>query len=444
MSNSPKRALIITYYWPPAGGGGVQRWLKMTRYLKEYGIEPVIYTPEDPDFPAVDASLVDEVPEDTEVVRLPIWEPYHLYRKITGKNKNAKIYSGFLNDSKSESIGQKISVFIRSNFFIPDARKFWINPSVRFLTKYLKANPVDIVISTGPPHSMHLIALGVKRAMGIPWIADFRDPWTNIDFYQHLNLISWADRKHRSQEQDVLRTADEVVTVSPSWVEDLEALCGREVKLITNGFDPQDFVDNANVEEDFTLTHVGSINIDRNPDLLWEALESYLQENSFVADRFKLRLIGPTDQSVIASIEKWTLLSARLEYIPWMDHVAAIRSMMQSRVLLLLVNKSPNASGLLPGKLYEYMGSGRPIISVGPESGDVVKIIQESGAGICVPLDDMDKMTHAFSRLFQIDSEFGNVDANYVRQFSRKELAQKYSELINKVVAIKNGVRANA
>jgi glycosyltransferase involved in cell wall biosynthesis len=416
----------------------------MSKYLREFGIEPVIYTPQDPDYPAIDRSLEEEVPQNIEVVQSPIWEPYHLYRKLTGKKKNAKIYSGFLNDSKSESLGQKISVFIRSNFFIPDARKFWINPSVKFLTKYLKTSPVDVIISTGPPHSMHLIALGVKQTTGIPWIADFRDPWTNIDFYQHLNLASWADKKHRSLEQDVLKTADKIVTVSPSWVDDFEALCNREVELITNGFDPQDFKDQEELDAEISFTHIGSINNDRNPQVLWESLEVFLQQNPQVSDTFKLRLIGPVDQSVIASIEGQPLLSTKLDHIPWQDHATAVKSMLKSRVLLLLVNKSPNASGILPGKLYEYMGTGRPIISIGPPVGDVVKIIENSGTGICVPLDDKEKMLEAFSRFFHTNVKSEHKDMSAIHEFSRRELAGKYSELIKKVIVPKSVERAIA
>ncbi|MBK9488199.1 MAG: hypothetical protein IPO07_04910 [Haliscomenobacter sp.] len=196
-----KKFLLITYYWPPAGGGGVMRWVKMTKYIRQYGWEPVVYTPENGETAAFDESLAKEVAPALQVVKTPIWEPYQLYKQFLGRKKEEKIYSGFINEGKKESLAQKVSVFIRGNFFIPDARMFWIKPSIKYLTKYLKEHPVDAIVSTGPPHSMHLIAEGVHKATGIPWVADFRDPWTNIDFYKDLRLTSWADARHKALEQ---------------------------------------------------------------------------------------------------------------------------------------------------------------------------------------------------------------------------------------------------
>ncbi|MFN3939263.1 MAG: hypothetical protein ACK4IY_01670, partial [Chitinophagales bacterium] len=191
-----KKALIITYYWPPSGGAGVQRWLKMTKYLKELNIQPVIYTAENPDMALKDYSLMDEVPDDVIVIKQPVWEPYDLYRKLLRKKKTESVNQGFISETKKSTVLEKFAVWMRGNFFIPDARKFWIKPSIRFLQKYLLHSPVDIIISTGPPHSMHMIALGLKAQTNIPWIADFRDPWTNIDFYDQLYLSRWADNKH--------------------------------------------------------------------------------------------------------------------------------------------------------------------------------------------------------------------------------------------------------
>ena len=192
-----KRVLIITYYWPPSGGSGVQRWLKMSKYLPENGWQPVIYTPEDGEFPIIDTSLEKDVCPEAEVVKRPIVEPYTLYKRFVGMRAEEKVKVGFTDESgKQKGWKARLSMWIRGNLFIPDARCWWIRPSVRFLLKYLKDNPVDAIISTGPPHSMHLIALRLKAKLGLPWIADFRDPWTDIDFYNELRLTQWADCKH--------------------------------------------------------------------------------------------------------------------------------------------------------------------------------------------------------------------------------------------------------
>jgi glycosyltransferase involved in cell wall biosynthesis len=233
-----KKVLIITYYWPPMGGGGVQRWLKMTKYFREFGWEPVIFTTENGEASVVDESMLAEIPSGIETLKVPIWEPFGLYKKLLGKSKDEKIAPGLGQETKGNSTLQKLSIWVRGNFFIPDARMFWIKPSSKFLEKYLKENKIDAIISTGPPHSTHLIAFNVTRENNIPWIADFRDPWTNIDFYHKLMLTGWADNKHKKLELKVLKNANAIVTVSWSWAKDFEKLINRKIDVITNGFDP--------------------------------------------------------------------------------------------------------------------------------------------------------------------------------------------------------------
>jgi hypothetical protein len=219
-----KRVLIISYYWTPAGGGGVQRWVKFVKYFRDFGWEPVVYTVSNGDYPILDPTLENEVPEGVEVIRTPIWEPYDLYKTITGKKKGEKIDANFLSEGKKWSWKEKIGVFVRGNFFIPDARCFWVKPSVSYLSDYLKQHPIDAIVSTGPPHSCHLIALGVKEKFGLPWIVDYRDQWTQIDFYKELNLTWLADRRHKSLEKKVLDTCDVITPIGKTMAEDLESI----------------------------------------------------------------------------------------------------------------------------------------------------------------------------------------------------------------------------
>ena len=262
------KVLIITYYWPPSGGGGVQRWLKFVKYLPEFGWQPVVYTPENPESPAEDHSLLNDIPEQAVIVKKTIWEPYRVYKKFTGKGSDAKINTGFLTEEKSNSLLEKISVFIRGNLFIPDARKFWINPSIRFLKKYLKDHPVDVIISTGPPHSMHLIALGLKKYFPIPWIADFRDPWTHIDFYDQLMLTRSSDRKHKKLEKTVLSKAEKVIAVGKQLGEELVSLGATDLTVLRNGHDIEEH-ENSVMDKKFSILHAGSMNNDRNHPVFW-------------------------------------------------------------------------------------------------------------------------------------------------------------------------------
>jgi len=425
-----KKVLIISYYWPPAGGGGVQRWLKMSKYLPEFGVQPIIYTPENGEAPVIDESLLDEIHPDIEVVKHPIWEPYNLYKRFTGKKKDQKVYSGFINEGKI-SWTQKLSVFIRGNLFIPDARKFWIKPSIKFLTSYLKANPVDCIISTGPPHSMHMIALGVTKKIKIPWIADFRDPWTNIDFYDQLKLTKYGDNKHRKMESRVLRNATKVVTVTPSWASDFKDLSQRnDIQVITNGFDPADFQNRStSLDNKFSICHIGSMNKDRNPHVLWEVLASKIKDDEF-SKKLVIRLIGQVDHSILQSIDDHGL-TKYLEHLSFVPHHEVIDKIMEAYLLLLPVNDTPNSMGVVPGKLFEYIGAKRPIIGIGPLEGDSSKILADSGAGKMIAYDDSRALTSLIDKHwddFQREVPWKNENSS--TRYSRKSLAQEYADLL--------------
>lgn len=424
-----KKVLIISYYWPPSGGGGVQRWLKMSKYLPEYGWQPIIFTPSNGESPVVDESLLDEVHSAVETIKTPIWEPYSFYKRFTGKKSSEKVYSGFINDKK-ESFTQKLSVFIRGNFFIPDARKFWIKPSIKYLRKYLLEHPVDRIISTGPPHSTHLIASGVVDKIPIPWVADFRDPWTNIDFYDQLRLSKWADKKHRALEQKVLRKATKIVTVSEHWAKDFEKLSGRPIEVIRNGYDHADFEQEpSNLGEAFTICHIGSMNKDRNPSALWQALESLVASPSFAAN-LSIKLIGNVDHSIFDAINKHGL-NVYLDHTPFMVHKEALSELQKSQLLLLPINDTPNSLGVVPGKIYEYLGARRPIIGIGPSDGDSATILSDSGAGTMFAYDDSSGIEAKIDGIYK-DYLNGNVSkpSGKIMKYSRQSMAKQYAALL--------------
>jgi len=313
-------------------------------------------------------------------------------------------------------------VWIRGNFFIPDARKSWIKPSIKYLVKYLKDNPVDAVASTGPPHSMHMIALGLKKKLGITWLADFRDPWTFIDFYDDLKLTKSADKKHRAMEKDVLEHADAIVTVSESWAVRFREQSGKQVDVVTNGFDTEDYhFDNLKLDDKFTISHIGSVNKDRNSEVLWQAIKEVCEENEEFKQDVVLRFVGKTDHAVFDSLEKMGLkkLAEKIDYVPHQD---VIKMMMTSRVLLLLINNTPNVSGIIPGKVFEYIGARRPILCIGNLDGDSAQLVTASNTGKCVGFEDKDGMKAVLLELYNSYKQ-GN-DA------SRQENAEKYSRKV--------------
>lgn len=433
-----KRVLILTYYWPPSGGAGVQRWLKFARYLRAYGWEPVIYTVENGEMPVEDKSLENDIPPGLEVIKTPIWEPYDVYKKFIGQKKNEKINAGFLSESKKNSTLSGIAVWIRGNFFIPDARKFWIKPSVRFLSTYLADSPVQAMISSGPPHSMHLIARGLKNAFpAIPWIADFRDPWTNIDFYEDLRLTAWADAKHRKLEKAVLKESDAVISIGETMSEEFKGILhdasqNAKFHVITNGYDESDLKDTAGISRDafFTIAHIGTLVKSRNPLLLWEVLKELIAEQPEFAARMRIKLVGKVDVAVNDSIEQLGLepFVIRIDYLP---HAEVVKELCRSHVNLLLVNQTKNAKGILTGKFFEYLLAGVPVLAIGPTDGDLAAILNETGGGYISGFGDKQVLKNNIVKLFRGDQPQRNEQV--ISRYSRKALTGRLAALLDKI-----------
>ena len=435
-----KRVLIITYYWPPSGGSGVQRWLKMSKYLPENDWQPVIYTTENAEYPIIDPSLEKDVAPEAEIVRRPIFEPYSFYKKFLGIKQEETVKMGFIEEKeKKQGWKKNLSLWIRGNLFIPDARCFWIRPSVRYLKKYLKAHPVDAVISTGPPHSMHLIAMKLKKALDIPWIADFRDPWTEIDYYGELHLTRWSDRKHHRLEREVLSKADKVVTVAPDWARRLGRLGNRNVRVIYNGFDQTNEMPTEpfHLTEKFVITYLGVLSKIQSPEKLWQGLGELVKENEDFDKHLKINMIGQIDSSAVQSIQE-NGLGSHVTFTPYIPHEQVAQAHRDSTLLLLLLmpDSEPRAKGLLTGKLFEYLASGRPILCIGPEKGDAAHIISKAKAGITVGFEDKEKMKEAVKRLYQSYLENGLPDNNNseVERYSRRVLAGEYANLLDKTI----------
>ena len=429
-----KKVLIICYYWPPAGGSGVQRHLKFAKYLRDFGWEPIIYTPKNGEFPEIDTSLLAEVSKGIKVIKRPILEPYSFYKIFSGKRKKEKITPNFFSQ-KNESFLAKTAIFLRSNFFIPDARMWWIQPSVKYLTNYLEKNPVEAIISTGPPHSLHIIGKEVSKTLNIPWLADFRDPWTNIDYFKELSLLPFAKEKHEKLEREVLTEATRVVTVSPTWAKELAEIGSREVDVITNGFDEQDFAQTEiRLDEKFTIVHPGMFSRARNHESFWQAISEMCNENAYFAKDVKVIFYGITDPSVNQMAEKYNL-SESIEIRDYLPHDKIIAVMASAWVLLLSVHDSPNLKGFVPGKLFEYLASKRPILCLGPENGDSAGIIAESKAGLVSGFKDKNKLKINLSVFY---SDFINgrtfMDSSKIEKYSRRNLTRKLAGILDEMI----------
>ena len=425
-----KKVLILTYYWPPSGGAGVQRWLKFVKYLPKYNWSPIVFTVENGEYPVLDNVLNDDIPKDIEVIKSSIWEPYGFYKKLTGRKKNDKINSGFLSEKKKSVFFEKFSIWVRGNLFIPDARKYWIKPSIKLLKAYIKKNQVDVIISSGPPHSTHLIANNLAIFFKIPWIADFRDPWTNIDFYNDLMLTQWADKKHIKLEKLVLNNADITLTIGKTLAMELKDLGAKRVEIIENGYDSTDIKQSTHsLDDKFTIAHIGSFTPSRNISSFWIAISELLKEDESFLNLFQLKLIGKVDISVFESLKEYEL-DSYVNHIPYLTHDLVINEQMKSHVLLLMVNNTPNAKGIVTGKVFEYMASGRPTLVIGPIDGDVSEIVSECNAGITCDYNDVRKMKSEILEIFYKRKEYNAT----INSYSRDSLTEKLNNILNSLV----------
>jgi glycosyltransferase involved in cell wall biosynthesis len=432
-SNLVKKALIITYYWPPSGGAGVQRWLKFAKYLREFGWEPIIYTPENPEIPVRDDSLLTDIPENLEIIRTSILEPYSFYKRLIGMDKGEKINSGFISEKKKPGLAESVSVWIRGNLFIPDARMFWIRPSVRFLLKYLNEHPVDVVITTGPPHSLHLIGMRLKEKLSIRWLADFRDPWTGIYYYDQLKLSKAADRRHRKLEESVLSKADMVTVVGDHMKEEFSGIVNREYLVIPNGYDADDFkpVHDEMTRNRFSIAHFGTIYPLANPEIFWKVLSGKVKADDAFAENLEIKLVGKADHSVMSSISD-AGLDRFVKKIGYLPHNEVVTEMERSQILLLLVNKTPQAKGILTGKLFEYLAARRPVICLGPPDGDAANLIISSNAGLNADYDDEKGIKYIIDRYFNQFLQGKLIcESNNIEQFSRRELTRKMAGILD-------------
>lgn len=423
-----KKVLIITYYWPPAGGPGVQRWLNFVKYFRDYGIEPVVYIPENPEYPLIDESFASEIPSDIKILKHPISEPYKLAR-VFSKNKTKQMSSGIITAKKQSAI-EKLMLFIRGNFFIPDARVKWVKPSVAYLSSYLSAQNIDTVITTGPPHSLHLIGLHLKQKLHVRWIADFRDPWTTIHYHKALRLTKASERRHKEMEAKVLTSADTVVVTSPTTKTEFEIITDKPIEVVTNGYEVSEEKE-ISLDKPFSIAHIGSLLSERNPKVLWEVLCELCKENPHFAENLQIKLAGAVSEEVLASISKYGLFEKCIN-LGYVSHTVARQLQRAAQVLLLVEKNSPETRAIIPGKLFEYLAAKRPVIALGPAGSDMEVIINETSCGAFFGYTEDDKLKERILSYFNAYQQQAlEVSSEGIEKYSRKELTRHMASIVH-------------
>ena len=418
------KILLITYYWPPAGGSGVQRWVKFVKYLQEFGVTPIVYVPENPSYPTQDNSLLAEVPAGVTVLKQPIrtlQDRFSFAKKETGKKQAHTSNGGVLS-------------WIRGNFFIPDPKISWVQPSVNYLKSYLKEHPVDAIISSGPPHSMHLIALALQQQTGVKWVADFRDPWTGLYYNKEFRMHRLVQKKHQKLEQKVLESADLILTVSATLQKEF-AKTAKKVRVVSNGYDDEVSPSKERMlDSSFSIAHIGLLPKQSNPLVLWQVLAALCKESPEFSKDLKICLTGTVHEDAIASIRA-AGLEKYLKHQTYVPHAAAIVLQQQAQVLLLVLPNTTNIAGVVTGKIFEYITAKRPILAIGPKEGDLDLLLQETATGTLVGFEDAVGLRAEILQLYAKFKE-GNtgVTPRNIAQYHRRKLTEKLAEHLKEIL----------
>lgn len=421
-----KKVLIITYYFPPAGGAGVQRWLKFVKYLPQYGCEPIVLTVDGnyASYPQKDASLAADIPSGLKVVRTKTREILSTYKKLSPQKQIP--YGGFANE-QDPGLFQKIARFIRGNFFLPDPRKAWNRFALPAAVSLIENENIGTVITTGPPHSTHLVGLKLKKLYpSLKWIADLRDPWTDIYYNEVLYQSRLAKRMNLAMERKVLNSADVLVTVSEGVKRNFcsHAPVEHKFHVIPNGYDAPDFadvpVDAGRGNPRMVISYIGTLSPLYETETFVSALKNLSPE---IISKISLRMIGDVNPEVAAAFSK---TSVEIEYLSYQQHSSAVRYMRDSDLLLLLLPKT-SGEGVLTGKFFEYLAARRPIILVQPVKSEVGEIINTLGAGKVFDSGQSDELAKYIEASCKVKP---SVNVIGVERFSREKLTEKLAEMI--------------
>ena len=383
-----KKVLIIPYHWPPAGGPGVQRVLKFAKYLPKFGWQPIIMTVRDGEYLAYDHTLTTNVPQSIKVYKTSTFEPFSMYKRILRKDKNYIIPNLILTEAKTTNFRDKFAKWIRTNLFIPDARIGWIPFIKNEGLRIIKTEQPDLIFSTSPPHSVQIGAMKLAAKTGLPWIADFRDPWYDLGiFYAQNKRNIFSDSLDARFEKKVIQNATAIIT-NNHLAAQLYAKNNRSLDdffIIPNGFDQEDFSALSGVpDEVFTITHSGTLSDTRIPFVLIKALSKLKKSEGL---EFKLNLIGTISNKFISILHEYDLsINTQIfDYMPFKDALSKLKS---SSVVLLVNVAGPNAEVFIPAKLFDYLGVKKPIFGIGPPDGAAADIIKKSDSGRMIDYND--------------------------------------------------------
>lgn len=420
-----KKVLIITYYWPPSGGPGVQRVYKLCKFLPEFGWEPVVLTVTNGEFPCYDDTL-SIVNNNIITYRSNSISFYNLFKKITGKTS---IPTYQLSKQKNESLFVKLSRWIRYNLIIPDGRVGWYPFAIKRAYKIVKDNDIGLIFTSGPPHSVHLIAKRISRKSLIPWVADFRDPWSDRFYYEENRRMRLTQLIDKYLERSVLFSATRIITVSPGfgYLLSHKIEFTDKVNIVYNGYDESDFdsVVKISIVTDNTIIigHMGSLSKSQCPTALFRALKVLSKKGQRF--KYQLNLIGNTHPDILNDLSNYDLTQISIHY-GYLPHVKALKIMSKSTFLFLVIPKSSKNSGIIPGKIFEYIRLKIPIILIGPPDSDAARIVRETQSGFSFEYEDVNGLMKILSSPIKVEPINYN---KYSRKNQTAEIVNIFNEL---------------
>ncbi len=425
---------IFTYYWPPGGGIAVQRMLKLSKFLPEFGWQPIVVTVKNGSYPYYDESLQAEISPSLKVYRTGSFEPFTFYNFLQGKKgTNTPIVLAGAKETKTPF--QRITEYIRANFFIPDARKGWVPYALKQADKIFEQNRPDVIVTTGPPHSSHLIGLALKKKYGVKWVADFRDPWTKNLLYEHMPRTALTIRKDEELEEAVLKNADAIVAVGEGLKKEFAGR-NNNVEVVYNGFDEDDFkVAPIEDKEQFTLRHVGNLLLTQNAPVLWQAIKELRQENEAFSKKFVFEIVGGVHPFVQSMLNEYGLNEC-IRMTGFVTHDKAIAYMKGASCLLFLVANVPHSEMLISGKIFEYLATRKPILALSPAVGDASKLLDICNRNKIISFEDKGKMKEQLLECFnQWMAQKGSIEheGNEHYAFSRKAQCEKFAGILNQL-----------
>ena len=428
-----KKVLILTYYWPPSGGPGVQRILHFCKYLPQFGWEPIVLTVAEGEYPERDETLLQQISPSLKVVKTKSLEPFGLYRQVLGKSKEEKITTFVLTESSKGSLLKRLSAFIRANIFIPDARIGWYPFAVKKGLDIIKKEKIDLLFSTSPPNSVNVIAQKLAEKSKIKWVADYRDPWTDVFYYHQLKRTKWASALDRKKEQQALQKARSVITVSPEIVRLFQSKASNNYFVIPNGFDEDDFKRDYSLLNNgvFRIVHTGHLAGNQNPVGLWQALADLVNNTTF-SKSLQLLFCGRVHEDIYKSLKHYKL-DKYCTFQNYKPHDKIVDILKSASLLYFVIPTCSYSKGILTSKLFDYLGATRPILGIGPADGDAAAILKETQAGEMFDNKNSESIRHYILKLFEKKHVYqGNntVIQKYTRKNQTKQLADIFNTLV--------------